>query len=228
MILIERHNKSFSGFVIICSRPRSLRDLTHGCEYQVDGVMSRVIVSRLNAQTMKHRAMDVYARYNLNLNDWGNFVFGLEGTQALEYSFDLGLGIPAGDGVGSQNEQIAEVPPMPEFRVNGMMNWTRGNHSALVRARWMDSFDYSFNSSALLAAQVAVNGITAADDMTYLDVNYAYTFDGLVGNRATKVEIGARNLLDKFPKPFINLGGIETFVHDIRGRMMYIRINQEI
>jgi outer membrane receptor protein involved in Fe transport len=197
-------------------------------ERDVDGNMSRVIVSRLNAQTMKHRALDVYARYDLDIGRFGNMVFNLDATQALEYSYDLGLGIPAGDGVGSQNEAIAEVPPMPEFRANATMNWRSGAHSALVRARWVDGFDYSFNSGGLLAAQIAVNGITAATSMTYVDVNYAYTFDNLLGDRATRFEIGARNLGDKFPKPFINLGGIETFVHDIRGRMAYIRINQEI
>lgn len=194
----------------------------------VDGVMSRVVVSRLNAQTMKHRAVDVYARYSLSLGNYGRMVFNLDATQALEYSYDLGLGIPAGDGVGSQNEAIAEVPPMPEFRANATMNWSMGNHSALLRARWVDGFDYSFNSAALLAAQVAANGITAASSMTYIDANYSYTFDNLIGNRATRFEVGARNLGNKFPKPFINLGGIETFVHDIRGRMVYLRINQEI
>ena len=194
----------------------------------VDGVMSRVIVSRLNAQTMKHRALDLYARYDLDLGGFGSMVFNLDGTQALEYSYDLGLGIPAGDGVGSQNESIAEVPPMPEFRVNATMNWSLGNHSALLRARWIDGFDYSFNSGALLAGQIAINGRSAAASMTYIDANYAYTFDSLLGDRATRFEVGARNLGDRFPTPFFNLGGIETFVHDIRGRMMYIRINQEI
>ncbi|WP_339858482.1 TonB-dependent receptor domain-containing protein [Pseudohongiella acticola] len=194
----------------------------------VDGVMSRVIVSRLNAQTMKHRALDLYARYDLDLGSFGNMVFNLDGTQALEYSYDLGLGIPAGDGVGSQNEAIAEVPPMPEFRVNATMNWNLGNHSALLRARWIDGFEYSFNSGALLAGQIALNGRSAAASMTYIDANYAYTFDSLIGDRATRFEVGARNLGDRYPEPFFNLGGIETFVHDIRGRMMYIRINQEI
>lgn len=194
----------------------------------VDGVMSRVIVSRLNAQTMKHRALDLYARYDLDLGSFGNMVFNLDATQALEYSYDLGLGIPAGDGVGSQNESIAEVPPMPEYRANATMNWSLGNHSALLRARWIDGFDYSFNSGALLGAQIAINGRSAASSMTYIDANYAYTFDSLIGDRATRFEIGARNLGDRFPQPFFNLGGIETFVHDIRGRMVYVRINQEI
>ena len=97
-----------------------------------------------------------------------------------------------------------------------------------LRARWIDGFEYSFNSGALLAGQIALNGRSAAASMTYIDANYAYTFDSLIGDRATRFEVGARNLGDRYPEPFFNLGGIETFVHDIRGRMMYIRINQEI
>ena len=40
-----------------------------------------------------------------------------------------------------------------------------------------------------------------------------------------EVEIFQELLADYFPDPIFNLGGIESFLHDIRGRIWYGRIN---
>jgi iron complex outermembrane receptor protein len=171
---------------------------------------------------MEHTAWDFYGRYNLDTDLLGTFVFTANATYAEEFLYDLGIGAAGqGDGAGRQNETIQEVPPVPEWRVNANVNWFRGGHSAMVRVRWIDEFfqDIEFFSS--------FNPPTI-ESMTYTDVNYAYTWDNLWGDRSTRIEIGARNVFDEFPEPIFNLGGIETFVHDIRGRMMYLRINQDI
>ena len=47
-------------------------------------------------------------------------------------------------------------------------------------------------------------------------------------DRATTIEIGGRNIGDELPDPLFNLSGIETFLHDPRGAMYYLRLNQEI
>ncbi len=204
------------------NEPKIFRDST--------GVVTRVIADRLNAQEMEHTAWDFYGRYNLPFERFGNFTLGLNATWAEEYTYDLGTGDPqdSGDGVGKQNEQISEIPPMPEWRVNGTINWFLGNHSARIRVRWIDGFDLQFNSSGLQTLHGLRGGEPDVDDITYVDLNYKYTFDGLIGDGATTVEIGANNVFDEFPDPFFNLGGLETFVHDVRGRMMYLRLNQDL
>lgn len=193
--------------------PNIIRDTT--------GVLTRVLAGRINAQLMEHTAYDIYARYNLDTDSFGNFVFTLNGTFADEFKYDLGIGAAGkGDGAGSQNETIEEVPPMPEWRLVGTLNWSMGGHAAMVKLRYFDEFDQdiqffsSFNPPTI-------------ESMTYTDVNYSYTFDSLFGDRSTKFEIGARNVFDEFPRPIFNLGGIETFVHSIRGRMVYFRVNQD-
>lgn len=202
------------------SDPAIIRDST--------GVLTRVITTKLNATQMKHKAYDFYASYNLGLETLGNFTFNLDATYVDEYSYDLGPGLPSGDGAGSQNEQLIDIPPVPEWRVNGTINWFKGNHSAMVRVRWTDGFDLSFNSTALQAGQVFFNGTDKMDDIFYTDVNYAYRFEGLFGEgRDTTVEVGGRNIFDEFPDPIFNLGGIETYVHDIRGAMWYLRLKQD-
>lgn len=204
------------------NEPKVFRDST--------GVVTRVIVDRLNAQQMEHTAWDFYGRYNLAFENFGSFTFGLSATWAEEYTFDLGTGDPAdsGDGVGNQNEQVAEIPPLPEWRVNGTVNWFLGNHAARVRVRWIDGFDLQFNSAGLQTLHGLRGNPDSVDDITYVDLNYEYTFENLLGVGSTKVEIGANNVFDEFPDPIFNLGGIETFVHDVRGRMWYVRLNQTL
>lgn len=193
------------------------------------GVITRVNTSLLNAQEMKHKAFDFYARYNLSTNSLGSFFFNLDATLVDEYSYDLGFGIPPGDGVGKQNESVAEVPPIPEWRITGTVNWALGNHAALLRLRWLDEVEIDFNSGALEAAHVALGGDPVMKDMLYTDIQYSYTFENLMGTgRPTAIEVGARNLFDEFPDPIFNLGGIETFLYDIRGRMWYLRLTQEL
>jgi outer membrane receptor protein involved in Fe transport len=75
---------------------------------------------------------------------------------------------------------------------------------------------------------VAFHNTLKFDSIVYTDLTYAYTFDNLIGERSTTIEVGGRNIFDEFPDPTFNLGGIESFVHDIRGRMIYVRWNQDI
>ncbi|MDK1024814.1 MAG: TonB-dependent receptor [Gammaproteobacteria bacterium] len=203
------------------SDPNIRRDIT--------GVITRVTTSRLNAQKMTHKAYDIYANYHLGTNGWGDYRFSITATFVDEFSFDLGLGIPPGDGAGQQNEDIVEIPPIPEWRVVGIVNWNMGNHAAMLKLRWTDKWDLDFNSKALQGGQLFFNKTLVMDDILYTDVNYSYTFTDLFGgDRETTVEIGGRNVFDEFPDPIFNLGGIETYVHDIRGRTWYVRINQDI
>ncbi|MDH5737870.1 MAG: TonB-dependent receptor, partial [Gammaproteobacteria bacterium] len=194
----------------------------------ITGVVTRVTTSKLNAQKMKHVAFDYYASYDLDLIDFGHFNFKLEATQVDEYSYDLGLGLPPGDGVGMQNEDVIEIPPMPEWRMTFTTNWFKDNHSALLRLRYTDEFELDFNSKALQGAQKFFYGSLTMDSILYTDVNYRYTFDSLLGDRQTVLEVGGRNIFDEMPDPIFNLGGIESFVHDIRGRMWYMRVTQDI
>ncbi len=190
------------------------------------GVITRVDLSRFNAQEMKHVAYDLYSRYNIDTNDFGSFTLGLNATFVDEYSFDLGNGT-SGDGAGRQNEEVVEVPPMPEWTVNGNVSWFFEGHSAGMRVRWNDGYIMSFNSAALQRAQAGVNGTLEQDAIMYVDLNYAYNFN-FWGDRETRLEVGIQNVADEYPDPIFNLGGIETFVHSIRGREYVLRLVQDI
>ncbi|TDJ39872.1 MAG: hypothetical protein E2O54_09435 [Gammaproteobacteria bacterium] len=203
------------------SDPNIIRDTT--------GVITKVKTRRLNAASMKNKSWDFYGRYNLPWDAWGLFTVNLNATFVDEYSYNLGPGLPSGDAAGRQNEELVDIPPIPEWRFVGRLNWTLNNHSAMIKVRWFDEYDLSFNSGALFGGQLFFNGTDKADDITYVDANYAYRFQGLLGeDQETVLEVGGRNIFDEFPDPIFNLGGIETFVHDIRGAMWYVRLTQEL
>ncbi|MEQ8860280.1 MAG: TonB-dependent receptor [Pseudomonadales bacterium] len=231
-------SRDFQNFLDSGGNPANPADVTAwingpnsdpAIQRDVTGVITRVTTSLLNAQTMKHKAYDFYGNYTLSTQGFGTYRVGLDATLVDEYFYDLGFGIPPGDGVGKQNEDVAEVPPIPEWRVTGTLNWFMGNHAAFVRLRWMDSVEIDFNSKALQAAQLAINGTDEIEDMLYTDIQYSYAFQGLFGqDRETLLEIGGRNVFDEFPEPIFNLGGIESFLHDIRGRTWYLRVTQDL
>ena len=189
------------------------------------GLITRVKTGLINAQKMEVKSFDFYGRYNIPWNRFGDFTITVEGTFADEYEFDLGFGFK-GDAVGKQNESPFDIPPIPELRINTTISWFMGNHRATIRARFIDSFDMGFNSAALQGGQLFFHGTLEFDSIVYTDLTYAYTFDNLIGDRSTTIEVGGRNIFNEFPDPIFNLGGIETFVHDIRGRMIYLRVNQ--
>jgi hypothetical protein len=121
-----------------------------------------------------------------------------------------------------------DLPPLPEWRAVGQLNWSLSNHSAMIKVRWIDEFDLSFNNARLDLFQKLLRTDTA-DDIYYTDINYAYRFQNLLGeDRETMFEVGGRNVFDEMPDPLLNLGGIESFVHDIRGAMWYVRVTQDL
>ena len=193
------------------------------------GALAQVTTTRLNASEMKHKAIDLYVRYNLYTERFGAWNVSVEATYVDEYTYDIGLGIPPGDAAGSQNEQLIDIPPIPEWRMVSTLRWSTGNHSAMIRARWIDGFDKSFNSAGLAYLDALAGNPDHFDPITYVDVNYKYRFESLLfDGQDLTLEIGGKNVFDKFPRPTANLGAIESYVHDIRGAMWYGRIVMDL
>jgi iron complex outermembrane receptor protein len=168
----------------------------------------------INADSMEHTAYDVYANYSFNTDNLGSFRIDLNATQIDEYTFDFGEG-NTGDAVGLQNLGINVIPPLPETRVIGSLNWNLGDHAVLVRARWADEVDATWGS--------------VLESITYIDLTYSLTgFDWSSDGSITTLEIGARNLTDEYPTPDGAFGaGIELALHDPRGRMFFGRVKHE-
>ena len=105
--------------------------------------------------------------------------------------------------------------------MNARLNWGYGNHNATLTARYIDEIE---EDSVFRAANPKF-----INDITTFDLQYTYAIDGLFGgDRDTKVTVGGINIFDRLIPGMLTLGGLESFLHDPRGAMWYVRFNQDV
>ena len=182
------------------------------------GQLAIVSTDYENVGAVRSRGLDANAYYDLDTSV-GDFRVSADAT--LLTRFDVNS---AGDGfvdqLGNRNDTNG-FAPTPELRLNAGLAWRRGAHTAGLTVRYVDSYK---NDEVASLPEIA--------SWTTLDVNYSYTLEDLFGGEAT-LFAGARNLADKDPPPLpsgregvhrYNLRpGFDGFVHDIKGRTLYLR-----
>ncbi|MCH7815349.1 MAG: TonB-dependent receptor [Proteobacteria bacterium] len=208
----------------------------------VSGSLIQIFVAPINSQAMDVTAIDFALGYQYGTDNWGDFRFNLNATKMDEYTYDISDTLK-GDGVGKQNDTVGSVPPIPEWNIRATLGWSYGEHNVLLAARYTDEISMNGLSSGLNGLAAAGSFGTLAfiqhcaqpecyrnivDAETLIDLTYSYTFRDLLGEgRSTRIELGARNLTDELPDIQYTLGGMDTFISDPRGRMVYFRINQD-
>ena len=182
------------------------------------GQLSVVTTDYENIGAVRSRGLDVNAYYDI---DTSAGVFRVSGDATLLTRFDVDT---SGDGfsdhLGSRNDSNG-FAPTPELRLNLGLGWRRGRHAGGLTVRYVDSYR---NDEVASLPEIAA--------WTTLDVNYSYVVESLFGGEAT-FYFGARNLTDRDPPPLpsgragdqrYNLRpGFDGFVHDIKGRTLYVR-----
>ncbi|MDE0177879.1 MAG: TonB-dependent receptor, partial [Gammaproteobacteria bacterium] len=187
-------------------------------ERDSSGQLSVVSTDYENVGAVRTAGLDLNARYDL---DTSAGAFRISGDATLVTRFDVNAG---GEGfvdrLGSRNDTNG-FAPTPELRLNVVLGWRRGRHEAGLAVRYVDAYT---NDEVASHPEIA--------SWTTLDVNYAHFVDDLFGGEAT-FYVGARNLTDRDPPPLpsgregvhrYNLRpGFDGFVHDIKGRTVYVR-----
>ena len=182
------------------------------------GQLSIVTTNYGNVGAVRTHGLDLNAYYDLASTP-GDLRVSVDATLLTRFDVDAGGGgfIKA---LGSRNDRNG-FAPTPELRFNLGLAWRRGPHATRVTLRHVDSYRND---------EVATEPKIAA--WTTLDASYHYTLGKLIGGEAT-LYIGARNLTDRDPPPLptgrpgvyrYNLRpGFDGFVHDIKGRTLYLR-----
>lgn len=186
-----------------------------------------------NAQAVKFRGGDFNISYGFNASqipwvdaDFGRFSIRYTGSFIDKYSVIAAPGEPEIDGVGKQNNGTGFIPPLPKWRTNLRIGWDWGNHNVAIIGRHTDSFLQDDPLPGLFASFVELD--TEFDSHVEWDVQYNLFLERLIGDRATRITIGAINIGDNRPDAGITRGGTETQIFDIRGRQVYVRLQQEI
>ena len=119
-----------------------------------------------------------------------------------------------------------------------MFGWQRGGFGAYWRTRFIQSVrgdDVAFGvggSCDALGDLFPGTDVTCAlrfDSVFYHDAGFSFRSRELLGgDRTATFTVGAHNVLDKLVEPLFFLGGIETQLHDPRGRMIYGSISVQL
>ena len=182
------------------------------------GQLSVLTTDYENVGAVRSRGLDMNAYYDLE-SSAGDFRISADATLLTRFDVDSS-GEGFADQLGNRNDTNG-FAPTPELRFNLGVAWRRGAHAANLTVRYVDSYR---NDEVASLPKIA--------SWTTLDANYSYVLEDLFGGEVT-LFLGARNLTDKDPPPLpsgregvhrYNLRpGFDGFVHDIKGRTLYVR-----
>ncbi|MCH8072362.1 MAG: TonB-dependent receptor [Proteobacteria bacterium] len=205
--------------------------ITRDATGQVREVRSQFV----NIGSVETDGIDFNADYSMDIGN-GSLILDLGATFLMNFDVDVdGDGIQEFDGAGSRN-QSNSFDTLPELRGNAAATWFTGNHTARLGLNYIDSYKNDQGNNR------------EVNSWTTLDAMYSYTFTGLLGDGDTTFSIGVNNLGDKDPPGLVradaNGNPIERFDedglfvrglfdrpgyddragHDLRGRIVYVRV----
>ena len=209
--------------------PRVIRD--------AGGQLRQVNTQFTNIGFVETDGFDINASYDMDIGN-GSLGFDFGATYVNKFDVDVtGDGTETFDGAGSRNRRNS-FNTMPEWRTNLSATYYTGNHVGRVGLRYVDEYKNDNSNNAPI------------DSWTTVDLLYAYTFAGLLGDGDTTLTVGVNNVLDEDPpalrrredaedggalierfrddgtynRGWIDRPGYDDRAgHDIRGRIVYFR-----
>ena len=182
------------------------------------GQLSIVATDYENIAAVRTQGLDFNGRYRIPA-PIGDLTLSADATLLTKFAV-AATGADFEDRLGSRNDTNG-FGPTPKLRFNLGLTWMRGPHLASVTLRHIGAYQND-----------EVASLPKIKAWTTLDLHYAHSFDQLLGGDAT-LYLGANNLTDKDP-PALPTGldgvqrhnlrpGFDGFVHDIKGRVLYVR-----
>lgn len=184
----------------------------------------------VNVGRVDTNGVDLALHYELNAGALGFLGFDARGTYINKFDVVRAAGEPAQDRLGSRNAANG-FAPTPQWRANAGLSWAKDIHSANATVRFIDSYGNDQNASAAF-------GVPQIKSFTTVDLQYQIAFDGLINDEKTVIAVGANNVFDIDPPALpmfdaagnVLQGGVRPAydgeVHDIRGRILYVRFMQ--
>ncbi|MDT8427569.1 MAG: TonB-dependent receptor [Pseudomonadales bacterium] len=207
------------------------------------GTVSLLVTPLVNAASVNWKGFDTAVSYQFEGSqlpfvngDIGSFTAGLQATYVQEFDAQATEGGPTLKGAGRRNNATGFLPPTPRLRANARLNWTLNQHSVALIGRYTDGVKNPASEEPFGGVSAFVLGLTGVTNPlpeeiashTEWDLQYRISLDQFLGDRRTDFEIGAINIFDSKPPAIRTLGGLETFLHDPRRRIWYVRLTQQI
>ena len=214
----------------------------------VDGTLGGVNPNFINADTVDASGVDFKFRYGWDTNQMGAFSASLETTYLIEYdieTFDATVGATiTQSGVGERNNGRSAGRSLPRVRSNLHLGWALDRHRVNAYVRYVHDYNNTGGGDPVIAASIGetADGVNCGtttgtgaivangtgctiDSWTSLDIQYNYEFPpmGFLNEGAT-LTLGALNVTDEEPPGVNTIGGIDSVIHDGRGRVVYGKI----
>ena len=188
------------------------------------GHLTNVRVSKINAAAVLTSGVDLHARYDLGLGDFGDLVFDLSAVYVSEFEYQQRPSDPEADGVGRRNARTAIAYPTPEWRFNLSARWSMGRHAVTGVVHYFSDVE-NLNAIGFPTNPAEIKG------NAILDLQYAITLPfGLTGRGGeSHLSVGMFNVTNESPTSLINdLQGYDWYLEDPRGRRVYVQFRQSL
>ncbi|MDE2619084.1 MAG: TonB-dependent receptor [Sphingomonadales bacterium] len=179
----------------------------------INGTLTLVKLRFVNASSVKVAGIDASARYRFETGI-GQFQLNADWTRVTRYDIQLSAGAAPLNGLGSVNFNNLGRS-MPRDRVEYGLNWSLGASAFNVRGHYVSP--YTNDRTGITNARIGA--------WNSFDLQYNRTFSGIAGG--TTLSLGVVNVFDKSP-PVAQLNlGFDPIVHDPRGRVFTVALNQK-
>ena len=202
-----------------------------------NGSPVRILPNFINANEAKATGVDLEVTYDIDLDNLGLLDVGV--IAAWFQKYEVKTATATYDGVGSMNRLTPVARPLPEWKINFNVGWTRGSHSVFWQTRFVDEVVWDGGWSA--ARRLRVLRATGRDIGTYAsnshrlkatwwsDLYYTYQLPSFFeAIESASITVGVRNLFAEEPPPANNANGYSAILHDARGRMWMVRYRMSL
>jgi iron complex outermembrane receptor protein len=181
----------------------------------VNGNLQLVDLNFINASSVEVEGFDAGARVWFDTGA-GRFELRGDWSHVVKYDIRTVAGGATIDGLGSVNFNNLGHS-MPQDRVEYGVYWSLGAHSLNVLGHYVSGYRND---------RTGITDTRIKSHNTY-DVQYSVTLEDLVGLAGTTLTVGAINVFDKDPPVAQLYLGFDPTVHDPRGRVVYVGVNQK-
>lgn len=183
---------------------------------EINGNLQMVDLNFINASSVEVEGFDAGARIWFETGI-GRIEARADWAHVVKYDIRTVAGGAVIDGVGSVNFNNLGRS-MPQDRVEYGVYWSSGAHSLNVLGHYISGYRND---------RAGITNPRIKSHNTY-DVQYSVTLDGLLGLGGTTLSVGAINVFDKDPPVAQLFLGFDPMIHDPRGRVVYVGLNQKL
>lgn len=181
----------------------------------VNGNLQRVDLNFINASSVEVEGFDAGARLWFDTGA-GRFELRADWAHVVKYNIRAVAGGPVINGLGSVNFNNLGHS-MPQDRVEYGLYWSMGAHNLNLLGHHISS--YTNDRAGITDPHIKAQNT--------FDLQYSMVVDGLIGLGGTTFTVGAINIFNKAPPIAQLFLGFDATVHDPRGRVIHIGVNQK-